>query len=94
MNRTILNILLLLLLNPLSSYCQSNYWTHTNGPHAGTVNDYSFGENNIVYAAADNGVYKSTDNGENWNNMGIAGVQIWGICKTSSGALLLQTFSG
>ena len=88
MNRTILNILLLLLLNPLSSYCQSNYWTHTNGPHAGTINDYSFGENNIIYAAADNGVYKSTDNGENWNNMGIAGVQIWGICKTSSGALL------
>lgn len=88
MNRIVLSILLLIFFNLHFSHSQSDYWTHTNGPHAGTINDYSFGGNNIVYAASDIGVYKSTDNGETWNNMGISGAQIWGICKTSSGALL------
>jgi len=81
-------ILIFLFLNPLFIFSQSGYWEYTNGPHSGTINDYSFSGNNIVYAAADNGVYKSTDGGESWFHLGISGVEIWGICKTSSGALL------
>jgi len=93
MYRFVFNIIFLFILNPFTLFCQPDYWIHTNGPHAGTIHDYSFGENNIVYAAADNGVYKSTDNGENWSSIGFLGTQIWGICKTSSGSLLAGTIN-
>ncbi|MBK8550348.1 MAG: hypothetical protein IPL53_04505 [Ignavibacteria bacterium] len=44
MNRILLSILLLIFFSPHFSHSQSDYWIHTNGPHAGTVHDYSFGE--------------------------------------------------
>ncbi len=63
-------LFLLLLLLPLSSIAQ---WHELPGPDAGRAYDFAgvAGSNSRLYAATENGVDRSTDNGRSWRVMGL-----------------------
>jgi hypothetical protein len=51
---------------PLSLYAQ-NFWEQTNGPFGGTVAALAINSSGDIFAGIQyGGVYRSTDNGNNW----------------------------
>jgi len=60
-------LLVLVALVALPSVAGENRWT-LNGPGGGNVSKFAFDPVNasIVYAASDNGVFRSTDGGQHW----------------------------
>src|SRR3954463_13928352 len=61
------HLLILIALVGLSAVAGENRWT-LNGPGGGSVSKFAFDPVNasIVYAASDNGVFRSTDGGQHW----------------------------
>jgi hypothetical protein len=66
-SRWVLTLSVVLSLFCLPGFGGSNRWTIT-GPDGGTVNKFAFdpGDPSIVYAATDNGVFRSIDGGAHW----------------------------
>ncbi|RIK75880.1 hypothetical protein DCC62_12435 [candidate division KSB1 bacterium] len=61
--------LLMFLLVSHSLYAQ-DFWEQTNGPTGGTVNALAINSNGDIFAGIqDGGVYRSTDNGDNWTQI-------------------------
>jgi photosystem II stability/assembly factor-like uncharacterized protein len=58
--------LLALLALVASASAQAPYWQHTNGPFGGNVTKIAEDSTGALYAMADNGIYRSTDNGASW----------------------------
>jgi len=53
-------------------YSQTNFWEQTNGPEGGTVFCSAISNNDDIFACITkgSGLYRSTDNGENWTVFG------------------------
>ena len=60
--------LLISIIFTLTVYPQ-NFWQQTNGPVGGTVFSLVQNSNGSIFAAADSGVFRSTDNGNNWTRL-------------------------
>lgn len=63
-------VIILLLLNSSSILHAQNFWQATSGPVGTTVTALAVYPNGYLFAGtSDNGVYRSTDNGNNWNQV-------------------------
>ncbi len=86
--------ILLIIVLQYSTYAQ-HYWSQANGPYGGKVDNLSQGKNGVIYVGMENGgVYRSTDNGNNWSRLGLAGMTIRDIIETGSGFIIALTDSG
>ncbi len=86
-------LFLILLFLPLRlCNAQTNFWQHTNGPHGGSIYDYSIDSSGEIYGATSNGVFISLDNGLNWNYRGLQGKLIYSVCKLSNGIALAGAY--
>ena len=56
-----------------SSFSQSDFWQQTNGPTGGTVYSLAVNSSGDIFAGTQgSGIFRSTDNGENWIQLGLA----------------------
>lgn len=63
-------------------FAQNQYWENIEGLYGGVIFSMIVSGNNI-YCAGNGGVYKSTNNGENWVSLGLKEKSIWKICIAS-----------
>ncbi len=85
-------ILLIILLNTYNSYSQ-NFWEKTNGLDNIIIYSLAINSNGDIFAGADTsyGVFRSTDNGDNWLELGLDTLKTTGIVIKPSGEILLIT---
>ena len=57
--------LLFLFAFSFAAFPQQNFWEQTNGPNGGQVNSLTIDKNGYIFAGTINGVYRSSDNGNN-----------------------------
>ena len=60
------NLLTIYFLLQLNVIAQQNFWEPTNGPHGGFVHAFAFSSSGSIFAGTETGVYRSTDDGNNW----------------------------
>ncbi len=93
-NRTkiFLLILLVVLINYSKTYSQ-DFWVKTTGPEEVTIHSLAINSNGDIFAGTDSaGVFRSTDNGESWTNLGIMNYNIYSIGINPNGDILIPTF--
>jgi photosystem II stability/assembly factor-like uncharacterized protein len=79
-------LLILIALVSLPAFAGENRWT-LNGPSGGNVSKFAFDPSNasIVYAASDNGVFRSTDGGQHWTGAAVTlGTSMFDIAVASA----------
>ncbi len=87
-------LLFLVILLPSLSYAQ-DFWEQTNGPYGGAVNSLAINSTGHIFAGtSDSGVYRSTDNGDNWTPTGLTNGVVWSLAINSSGHIFAGTDSG
>jgi len=63
----LISILFLSLTSQISS---QNFWEQTNGPYGGaTVRDFLYYKDSTIFLATNEGIIKSSNNGESWNRI-------------------------
>ena len=89
----IFNITLLLLLTTFSNIYSQNFWEKTNGLDNITIYSLAINSSGDIFAGADTsyGVFRSTDNGDNWLELGLDTLKTTGIVIKPSGEILLIT---
>lgn len=86
MKKVVLYVVLSFLLTTFG-YTQ-NFWRQTNGTYGGTINSLAINSSGNVFAGTDGGgVYRSTDNGNNWNqiNTDLKTSRVYALVINSSG---------
>ena len=68
MKRTLISIIPLILLN-ISINAQQDFWGQTNGPKGGFVQAMAVNSSGDIFVGTETGVFRSTDEGENWNEI-------------------------
>lgn len=79
------------------TFSQTDFWIHTNDPGNLTINSIAFNSSNWVYAATNSGVYRSTDNGNSWTNIGPADSVVSAVAVGADGQIfagMQSSFSG
>lgn len=74
-----------------------NFWQQTNGLPSGAVSSLAINSSGHVFAGTyGNGVYRSTDNGNNWTqiNTGLTNNYVRSLAINSSGYIFAGTSSG
>jgi hypothetical protein len=91
MNKFILTLLIILMT--FSKNFSQDFWDKTNGLDSITIYSLAINSNGDIFAGADTsyGVYRSTDNGINWTNLGLMNLKTTGIVIKPSGEILLIT---
>ena len=87
--------LLLIIIFQANSLSQ-NYWERTSGPGTVTVYDFLFKDNFILIGTWHGGIYKSTDEGENWQHMEneFSSSTVSALKLLSNGNILVGTSKG
>ncbi len=62
-------LILLLSCIATSASAQTNFWEQTNGPFGGTIGSLAINANGDAFAGAFGGVFRSTDNGDSWQQI-------------------------
>lgn len=84
-------ILIMILITFSKSYTQ-DYWLKTNGLDSVTIYSLAIHSNGNIFAGTNgNGIFRSTDNGENWANLGILNYDIRTIAIGPTGDVLAGT---
>src|SRR3972149_1121131 len=80
----------------LSSAEAQDFWQPTNGPYGGSVTSFAFKASGQVFAATwDGGVFRSTDNGDNWSHTGWTTFGLNTLATNASGHIFAGTaFTG
>jgi photosystem II stability/assembly factor-like uncharacterized protein len=68
-NRHLAFSLILLFLSAQAVLSQGRFWQAMNGPYGGEVNDIALSPSGTIYAAANNGLYRSTTAGASWESL-------------------------
>ncbi|QKK00293.1 MAG: hypothetical protein HND40_12255 [Ignavibacteriota bacterium] len=72
-----------------------DFWEQTNGPYGGLVYDLAINSSGHIFAGSQyRGVFRSTDNGENWipKNNGLTASRIYSITINSSNHIFVGTY--
>lgn len=80
MKNTIILLLIAILLPSLSN--AQDFWQQTNGPYGGLVGSFAINSSGHIFAGTyTGGVFRSTDNGDNWMpiNTGLTNIYIWSL---------------
>lgn len=70
-----------------SSNAQDNSWFQTSGPVGATVGSIVNDSAGIMYAGTDAGVYRSTDDGTSWTNVGFDDTTVTSLVVGKSGTI-------
>ena len=83
----------LFLVTPLQSLCQKQLTASSIPSDSLTVNSIAFGPNGVVYAATEDGIYRSKNNGELWQVNGRSEdfTQCTGVAVNSKGHIFVST---
>lgn len=65
------SLVLMVVLTAVSYTYSQNFWEKTAGPDTATTNSLAVNSNGDIFAATSDGVFRSTDNGDTWFNLGI-----------------------
>jgi hypothetical protein len=81
-------------LTPLSN--AQDFWQQTNGPYGGTIQSFAINSSGNIFAGTVGGVYRSTDNGNNWTqiNTGLTSNIVNSLAINSSGNIFAGTLGG
>ncbi|MFC1543538.1 T9SS type A sorting domain-containing protein [Candidatus Neomarinimicrobiota bacterium] len=83
---TILLAILALNWLPLALFAQGDFWQQIQGPPGGTITALAISDSGVIYAGTEySGVFRSTDNGENWMQSGLPGREIDAIAVSPGG---------
>lgn len=83
----------ILFITPLFS--QSSFWFKTNGPKSKAITSIVFDSHNHLFAATHGtGVYKTSDNGNTWMNLGLEGFDLYQIISHNNGYLFVTSTQG
>jgi hypothetical protein len=82
-------------------YSQGLNWNHLKGPMGGTIGDMAIATNGDIYAGVywqawgHEGLYRSTDNGDNWNKVTSPGYDfiVYEIYVTKKGHIWIGNYS-
>ena len=85
--------ILILFFGISSVYAQANFWERTNGPNEGTVNDFYVAANNNIYAGTRGGVFVSSNNGNNWQYIGMGNHIISSVAVAPNGIIFAGTYA-
>ena len=66
MKNLIVRFLFSIILISSSSLFPQTFWQQSNGPFGGETNSLVINSSGTIYAGTMGGVFRSTDNGENW----------------------------
>ena len=93
---TYINLTLLLSFPATPVIAQANFWEQTNGP-GGNIRSLAINSNGDIFAGTTlGGVFRSTDNGDNWSpiNTGLTTTAVLALAINGSGEIFVGTFSG
>jgi len=93
----ILSFGLLLFLKATPAVCQLPFWQQTGGPEATYVVEMFVDGNGDLFAGTiGDGIFKSTNSGENWNqvNNGLTSFDILALARSEEGRLFAGTSQG
>ncbi len=62
-------IILYLILFSCVCFAQENFWEQTSGPTNAYIRALEINSNGDIFAGTDRGVFRSTDNGDHWENI-------------------------
>lgn len=68
--KTFILFFIAILIASTNSFSQ-NFWEKTAGPDTSTTNSLAINSIGHIFAATKNGIFRSTNNGDNWLNLGI-----------------------
>jgi photosystem II stability/assembly factor-like uncharacterized protein len=89
--KTFVLILLGILINISENYSQ-DFWEKTAGLDSITIYSLAINSNGDIFAGTDlNSIYRSTDNGDNWTNVGLTNLKTTGVVIKPSGEILFST---
>ena len=88
----IYKIILLLILFTFSNIHSQNFWEKTAGPDTITIYSLAINSSGDIFAGTDTiGLFRSTDNGDSWSNLGFTNYMIPAIDIRPNGEILLVT---
>jgi len=88
----IFQITLLLFLAAFSNVYTQDFWEKTAGPDTATILSLAINSNGEIFAGTNlDGVFRSTDKGNSWTNLGILNYDITSMVISSSGDILVNT---
>jgi len=86
-------ITLLLILAALSNIYSQDFWEITAGPDTTTIWSLAINSNGDIFAGTNmDGVFRSTDNGDTWTNLGITNYDIYSIVISSDGDIFVPAY--
>ncbi len=85
--------LLCLLLAATSIGSSQNFWDRINGPQSAHVTCLAVVSGNAVFAGTEKGILRSTDNGESWEESGLADVSVKSLAIAPNGYIFAATNS-
>ena len=90
--KTFILILLGILITYSKSYSQ-DMWERTDGLDSVTIYSLAINSNGDIFAGTDSsGLFRSTDNGDNWSNLGIINYDIHSIAISSNGDIYAAAY--
>ena len=75
-----------------SAMGQTDYWQQTSGPTGGQISCFATTSNGDLYAGTSSGLYKSTDNGEDWTASGLTGDIVLSLTVNSRDQIFAGTY--
>lgn len=90
MKANIVFFILFVLLIPQIPHSQ-DFWQPTNGPYGGSISTIVIDANDDLYTGTNHGVYRSTDDGENWELVGLIDFYISALIVDSKGDVFAGT---
>ncbi|TAK65383.1 MAG: T9SS type A sorting domain-containing protein [Bacteroidetes bacterium] len=86
--------LFLLLFFSTHLNAQPNFWQPTNGPNAGIIHKIVIDSLSNIYAATENGIFRSPDNGNSWTalNNGLTNLNVHSFTIAPGGTFLAGTW--
>ena len=92
--KVIISIIVIISFYSIEISSQSLNWQHTNGPFGGYVRDLVYDINGNMFAGTSGGIFKSTDDGENWaiSNGMIFHPIIYSMAASPNGTIFAGTF--
>ncbi|MCX6143621.1 MAG: T9SS type A sorting domain-containing protein [Ignavibacteriales bacterium] len=82
----------LLCVHPASA---QNFWQQTNGPFGGNVSSLAVAPNGSVFLGSNGGgVFRSTDGGQSWIQMGLANIDVRVLAINANGTVFAGAYVG
>ena len=73
---------------------QIDFWKQTNGPNAGEVYCFSKDSLGFVFAGSDNGLYRSSDQGQTWRKLDLIASYVQSLAINQNGYLIAGSLTG